>query len=255
MGNKLLLLIFCFFIHHAYADKLNSDSWNDMRDIYLSGDSFVLDNNIKVIMQDLVEEPHEVSMVVKLPEYLYHMQELVVLIENNPIQEALRLYPYRYIERVGMNVRLENNSPVRVAVLKDNTWHIGSKMVYVSSPGGCSLPSCDPSKENCSNSEIGKSFLKSYKRTNNAQRIKYKISHPMDTGFVIDNLGQSIPEYYIKNISFADEKGMIANVETSAALSTDPVFLLDLQTSTSNITVNAVDSKGIEYGQQPTVSW
>ena len=97
--------------------------------------------DIRVIMQDHVEEPHEVPLIVKLPKRLHNFDRFILIIENNPIQQVIQLNPFKSIEALGMNVRMEDDSPVRAAILgKDGIWNIGSKMVFVASPGGCSSP-------------------------------------------------------------------------------------------------------------------
>ncbi|HIA21978.1 MAG TPA: hypothetical protein EYN80_06030 [Alphaproteobacteria bacterium] len=229
-------------------DPTLSENWSQVRDDYLITGKVVFDDNVKVIMQDFVEEPHEVSLVVKIPDYLQSIQEFVLLIENNPIQAAARIYPHRPIETVGMNVRLEDDSPVRAA-LKDKfgTWHVGSKMVFVKNPGGCSLPSCDPEIQKCVTGEIGKILISQFNREGGAWRVKTKITHPMDTGFVIDDNGEVVPSYYIDRIDFSDENGSIAEIETYAALSTNPVIMLDLPTRGQHVRINVRDIKGLQF--------
>ena len=229
-------------------DPTLSENWSQVRDDYSITGKVVFDENVKVIMQDFVEEPHEVSLVVKIPDYLRSIQEFVLLIENNPIQEAARIYPHRPIEAVGMNVRLEDDSPVRAA-LKDEsgTWHVGSKMVFVRNPGGCSLPSCDPEIQKCETGEIGKILISQFNREGGAWRVKTKITHPMDTGFVTNANGEVVPSYYIDRIDFSDENGSIAEIETYAALSTNPIIMLDLPTRGQHVRINVRDIKGLQF--------
>ena len=229
-------------------DPTLSENWAQVRDDHLIGGKIIFDDDIKVIMQDFVEEAHEVSLVVKIPAYLQNMQEFVLLIENNPIQEAARIYAHRPIQSVGMNVRLEDDSPVR-ALVKDQlgTWHVGSKMVFVKSPGGCSLPSCDPETQTCETGLLGEIFISQFNREAGAWRIKTKITHPMDTGFVTGSDGEIVPSYFIDRINFSDENGTIAEIETYAALSTNPVIMLDLPTRGQNIQISARDNRGLEF--------
>ena len=229
-------------------DPTLSENWSQVRDDYGITGEVVFDDDIKVIMQDFVEEPHEVSLVVKIPENLQRMQEFVLLIENNPIQKAYHMYPHRLIEAVGMNIRLEDDSPVRAA-LKDETgkWHVGSKMVFVKNPGGCSLPSCDPEIQKCETGEIGKILISQFNREGGAWRVKTKITHPMDTGFVTNANGEVVPSYYIDRIEFSDENGSIAEIETYAALSTNPIIMLDLPTRGQHVRINVRDIKGLQF--------
>ena len=230
-------------------DPQNSDMW-DYLQISLLGEnskvSFVED--VKVIMQDHVEEPHEVPLIVKLPNRLHNFQKLILIIENNPIQQVIALTPFKPIEALGMNVRLEDDSPVRAAILDNyGVWNIGSKMVFVSSPGGCSSPSCDPTVEVCEQGVVGKIAVKQYVREGDAERIKLKITHPMETGFVTNLDGDLIPEYYVNRIHVDDINGPIADIATYAALSSDPVILLDLPEKGQSIRVHVKDSQGLEF--------
>ena len=126
---------------------------------------FLNNSNIKIIIQDEVEESHEVSMVVKIPKTLKDTNKIFILVDNNPIQLVTKIFPQN-LKSVGFNIRMEQDSFVRAAILdKKNIWNISSKKVIVKSPGGCSLPACDPTKEVCEPSEIGKIVMNKYKRS------------------------------------------------------------------------------------------
>ena len=117
--------------------------------------SYIHNNYIKLISLNIVEEAHEVPVVIKLPKELSNAKQVAVLIDNNPIQLAAKIFPHRNIKSLGLNIRLEQNSLVRAAVLDENNiWHINSKKIIVNSPGGCSLPSCNPEIEICEIKEI-----------------------------------------------------------------------------------------------------
>ena len=227
----------------------NSDIWSELQDNLLGKDINVLFvDDIKLIMQDYIEEAHKVPLIVTLPKRLHNFKNFILIIENNPIQQAMSIKPYRSIEALGMNIRLEDDSPVRAAVLGDNgIWYIGSKMAFVASAGGCSTPACDPSVEVCETGTIGKIAIKQYEREAGAERIKLKITHPMETGFVTDLQGEIIPEYFVKNIHVDDNEGPIADITTFAALSSDPIILLDLPKKGQSVRIHVKDSLGLEF--------
>ena len=227
----------------------NSDIWSELQDNLLGKDINVLFvDDIKLIMQDYIEEAHKVPLIVTLPKRLHNFKNFILIIENNPIQQAMSIKPYRSIEALGMNIRLEDDSPVRAAVLGDNgVWYIGSKMAFVASAGGCSTPACDPSVEVCETGTIGKIAIKQYEREAGAERIKLKITHPMETGFVTDLQGEIIPEYFVKNIHVDDNEGPIADITTFAALSSDPIILLDLPKKGQSVRIHVKDSLGLEF--------
>ena len=234
----------------VFLDPSNSLIWPELSaNILGKKEKVIFDEDIKVIVQDIVEESHEVPLVIKIPTQLQDLKEFILIVENNPIQQVIKMTPYRKIETIGMNIRLESDSPIRAAIKdKKDIWHIGSKMVYVSSPGGCSLPACDPTIDKCEKSTIGKISVRQFSREAGAWRIKMKIFHPMDTGFVVLEDSTLIPSYYLNFIKLLDEKGVIADFETYAALSSDPVIMLDLPEEGLNLKINATDTKGILYG-------
>ena len=166
-----MFLLSCFiFIKEAVSDVLD--------DYEITG-NVIVDGNIRLMMQDKVENAHEVSLVVNLPHYLHDMKEFVLIVDNNPIQQVMRIEPHRRIEKVGTNIRMERTSPVRVAVLdSSNVWRVVSKKVFVLTPGGCSAPS---GGEVLNMDDIGRMLVNLYERRVGAMRIKTKVLHPMDT--------------------------------------------------------------------------
>ena len=236
-GTIILVFMFllsCFiFIKEAVSDVLD--------DYEITG-NVIVDGNIRLMMQDKVENAHEVSLVVNLPHYLHDMKEFVLIVDNNPIQQVMRIEPHRRIEKIGTNIRMETTSPVRVAVLdSSNVWRVVTKKVFVTTPGGCSAPS---GSEALNMNDIGRMLVNLYERRVGAMRIKTKVLHPMDTGLVLDNDGNVIPEYYIDRMEFSDDGGLIAVIETYAALSANPMVMLDLPEKGQNVRINMRDSRG-----------
>ena len=60
----------------------------------------------------------------------------------------------------------------------------------------------------------------------------------------LDNDGNVIPEYYIDRMEFSDDSGLIAIIETFAALSANPMVMLDLPEKGQNVRINMSDSSG-----------
>ncbi len=229
---------------HAHAgstDPLNSALWPDLAAEYLGGD-VVFDNSLRLMMPDTVENAHEVPVMVKFSADLGQVTEFVVIAENNPIQVAARMFPRRPIDAIGLNIRLEQTTPVRVAARDEaGVWHVDSMMVNVLSPGGCSTPGAGGQLAN-----IGAVAMKEFDRVGGS-RLKVKINHPMDTGFAATEAGEPIPAYYIEWLTIADEAGPIMDLETWAAMSADPVVIMDMPGRRQNVRVTARDTKGLEF--------
>ena len=161
------LILYIFNLSLLYSDEPYSDDFLAVKEEYLGKNQQFLNNsNIKIIIQDEVEESHEVSMVVKIPKTLKDTNKIYILVDNNPIQLVTKIFPQKPLKSVGFNIRMEQDSFVRAAILdQKNIWNISSKKVIVKSPGGCSLPACDPTKEVCEPRKLGKIVMHKYKRS------------------------------------------------------------------------------------------
>ena len=61
----------------------------ELEDYEIVGD-VVFDGNIRLMMQDEVENAHEVPLVVTLPRYLHDMKDYVLIVDNNSASYAYR---------------------------------------------------------------------------------------------------------------------------------------------------------------------
>ena len=247
LKSLFTILIFLNFNLTKSEEFLHNEAFNSLINEYLGENAnFSLNNKIKIIMLDEVEEAHEVSMIVKIPENLYNSKKITFLVDNNPIQLVAEVFPNQPVASLGMNIRMEQDSYVRAAILDQNDhWNIASKKVVVKSPGGCSLPVCNPEKEICEERELGKIFMQTYKRKSGAHRLKFMINHPMDTGLVLSPTdGKLIPEYYMNNIHFKNNEKTIAVAQTYGAMSANPTIVIDFKKTIEDIAVEATDTKG-----------
>ncbi len=221
-------------------DPLRSPVWADMVESELAGGPVVYDDKVRLVMPDWVEEAHNVPVVVRTRGEMF--SEIAVFAENNPIQAAVRIYPHRPLHAVGMNIRLEQSTPVRVAARDDSgVWHVAHTFVTVNSPGGCSTVPEDMV------ASIGDIALKQFDRAGGASRLKVQITHPMHTGFATDDAGDIIAAYHIERVALEDENGRLADLETWAALSHDPVFHFDLPGKPQSVHVAARDTGGLAF--------
>ncbi len=244
VATALLTMLLVHDVRAAESDEnLETAAWAALQSEVLGGGPVVYDKAVKVRMPRVVWEPHSVPVTINLSEMPGKVSKVVLFAENNPIQTAAQIMPRRPIEAVGLNIRLEQTTPVRVAALADDgVWHVTNVDVVVMFPGGCSKPQIDVAED-----DVGLIAMKRFDQENGGQRLKLKINHPMDTGFATDEDGLLVPAYYLKTVTVADQAGPVADLITSAALASDPSFVFDLADIQQSVRVTARDSRGLAF--------
>ncbi len=226
-------------------DPLESAIWSDVRAAHLPGGDVVFDDLVTLVMPTEIENSTDVPLAVRLSPELTGIAEIVVIAENNPIQTVARMMPYRRIASIGLKIRLEMSTPVRAAVLTDDgVWHVGSEWAEVLTPGGCSAPIVF--SEAGEGARLGEIAMRTYDR-DEADRLKFRIIHPMETGFAFTGDGEQIPAYYIEWIEISDAGGKVVDVFTQAAMAPDPIITLDVPELRQSLRINARDSEGLEF--------
>jgi sulfur-oxidizing protein SoxY len=235
-------------------DPLSSLAWEDLRAEFLGDAPVVYDYMVRLIMPKTVEDAFSVPLVIKISDLIDPVVEIVVIAENNPIQAAVQIFPHHPMRAVGMNIRLEQSTPVRAAALDSNgVWHVASVRVKVNNPGGCSAPAAIVAGGDAN--PLGEIAMKRFKRADRQSRLKIGITHPMDTGFAPDAEGEIVPAYYVDTVTIADEAGPIAELVTWAALASNPSFFFDLPESQQSVRVTASDTRGLAFeGLDPAPS-
>ena len=88
------LILFIFNLSLLYSNEAYDDDFLVIKKEYLGQNKQFLNNSkIRIIIQDEVEESHEVSMVVKIPKTLKNAKKIVILVDNNPIQLVTKIFP------------------------------------------------------------------------------------------------------------------------------------------------------------------
>merc|ERR1711988_1899948 len=120
--NFFILLVLFFSVSSiSFGDNvLEEKSFINLKNLYLDESNFVQNDNIKLVSLNIVDEAHEVPVVVKLPSNLKKAKQIVVLVDENPIQLASKVYLHDNVKSIGLNIRLEQDSLIRAAVLDQN---------------------------------------------------------------------------------------------------------------------------------------
>jgi sulfur-oxidizing protein SoxY len=228
------------------ADPLDSPVWESIRDDFLPGGEIIFDDRVDLVMPTDIENSTDVPLAIRIDPDVGDVVEIVVIAENNPIQTVARLMPHRPLRSIGLKIRLETSTPVRVAVLTDdNVWHVGSEWANVLTPGGCSAPIVF--SEAGEGSRLGEIAMKTFEREDGGNRLKFRIVHPMETGFAFTPEGEEIPAYYVERIEISDEAGKVVDVITHAAMAPDPIITLDVPELRQSLRISARDSEGLEF--------
>ncbi len=230
----------------AVVDPLASPAWEDVQDEFFGRDALVFDDTVALTMPTEVENGFDVPLAVHLSPALGDVREVVVIAENNPIRHVARLIPHRPVKSVGLKIRLETSGAVRAAALTgDGVWHVGSTWVSVLTPGGCSAPPPLDGAE--ASNRVGEIAVRTFDREDGGSRLKFRIIHPMDTGFAMTAAGEAIPAYFVETIEVSDDRGVVLELLTQAAMAPDPIFTVDLPELRQSIRIEARDSEGFEF--------
>lgn len=228
------------------VDPLATPAWDDVQDEFFGADPLVFDDTVALSMPAEVENGFDVPLAVHLSPALGQVRELIVIAENNPIRHVARVIPHRLLKSVGLKIRLETSSAVRAAALTDDgIWHVASTWVSVLTPGGCSAP--PPLDAAALSSRVGEIAVRTFDREDGASRLKFRIIHPMDTGFAMTPAGDTIPAWFVETIEVTDEHGVVLELITRAAMAPDPIFTVDLPDLRPSLRIDARDSEGLRF--------
>ncbi len=230
-------------VAESRSDPLNSEMWRGILEMEFEGADVVYDESIYLVVPDQVEEAFSVPVVMNFADTPYEVAEIALFAENNPFPTVARIYPQRPFKAVGFDIRLEESTPVRAAIMDaDGLWHIVHKQVQVMTPGGCSAP--DGAGGGAGRGEIA---MRQFVRADGDSRLKVKIGHPMHTGLVLDAAGDVIPAQYIERLSVSDEFGGLASMVLWASVAADPVFMFDIPETQQSVRISAEDTDGMSF--------
>ena len=110
------LLCACAFSGaHAAGDPLASETWADIVELEFDGAPVVHDDSFYLVLPERVEEAFSVPVTIGFADTPYEIAEIAVFAENNPFPEVARVTPHRPLGGIGLNIRLEQSTPVRAA--------------------------------------------------------------------------------------------------------------------------------------------
>jgi sulfur-oxidizing protein SoxY len=221
------------------GDPYKSHPWPDMRREFLGRAArVVFDARVQVQGPSFAEDPMNVPISVRVDPALGKVEEIVVLVDRNPIRKVLSYEPVLALPAVAFRFKLEQASPVRAAVRLaaagasggasgggTGRWVVGGAWVD-SAGGGCTVSGAtrkDGSWAKTLGDVSGKLFTPAPGQAAYAARLRVKVMHPMDTGLVA-----GIPAFYLNRLSLRDgDDRELARLQGFEPLSENPVFSFD----------------------------
>lgn len=225
------------------GDPYRSHPWLDMRREFLGNGRTVFDERVRVQGPAFAEDPMNVPISVRVDPALGRIEEIVVLVDRNPIRKVLSYYPQQALPALAFRFKLEQASPVRAAArTADGVWHVGGTWVD-SSGGGCTVPGATRKDGSWSQTlgEVSGRLFSSAPGEGAGARLRLKVMHPMDTGLV-----GGIPAFYVSRLSVRDaDDRELARLQTFEPVSENPVFSFDFASPPrGGVRVVGVDNNG-----------
>jgi sulfur-oxidizing protein SoxY len=214
------------------GDPYGSFQWPDLKREFLGAGRVVFDDRVKVQGPTFAEDPMNVPITVSA-DGLADVEVITVIVDRNPIRKVLEYFPLDSLPRVSFRFKLEQASPVRVAVkTRDGVWHVGGVFID-SAGGGCTAAGATLRDANWTKSlgdVSAKVFAQSVPAGSNTgsklvtgTRLRLRVMHPMDTGLV-----GGIPAFYVNKLSLQEASGReLMRLNAFEPISENPVFSFD----------------------------
>jgi len=227
------------------TDPLASVQWPALQKDYFGSAAVSFDARVKVSGPRFADDALNVPIAIDATELAAdgtRIVRMVVIVERNPIRKVLEFEPRGVLPRLTFRFKLEQASPVRVAVLDQHgAWHVGSVHIDASG-GGCTVSGA--SRADGSWSTTLNNVQTRYFRDivgGNSARLRLRIMHPMDTGLVA-----GIPAFYIEKVTLATDSGQaLFQLALYEPISENPTFSFDFGTKpTTMLRLTGTDNNG-----------
>lgn len=217
------------------ADPLGSVMWTTVRDVVFPGATMVFDDHVQVFSPPVVEDTMNVPVSV-LVNGLPDVEEIVLLVDHNPIFKALAFFPVQAAPAFETVIKVQEATPIRAAArTSDGVWHVGGLRVDAAG-GGCTVASVAASGGDWD--RLNEVSGTAWRRPDGGQRLRFQVVHPMDTGLV-----DGIPPFFIERLSVATPEGQeLARLELFEPVSENPVFTIDLRGHAGPVVIGGADT-------------
>lgn len=235
------------------GDPYRSHQWEGIRKEFFGSAPLRFDDRVQVRGPAFAEDPMNVAVSVSVAPSVGEVEQIVVIVDRNPIRKVLEYFPVRATPAVGFRFKLEQASPVRAAVkLRDGAWLVGGTWVD-SSGGGCTVSGAtrkDGSWAQTLGQVSARVFTSDATTASLApgatpifsgQRLRLRVMHPMDTGLV-----GGVPAFYLARLAVRDAQDReLLRLNTFEPVSENPVFSFDFdRREPGALRVVGVDNNG-----------
>ena len=209
-------------------DPYASLPWESMRREHLGDGPLRFDAGVRVQAPPFAEDPRNVPLRFSLPGAggaAHGVDHVVVLVDRNPIRRVLGFEPVAVLPSLGFSFRLEQASPVRVAVRgRDGAWRVGGAWVE-SAGGGCTVSGATRADGSWPRTlgQVGARLFPVSPDPAAAARLRLRVMHPMDTGLV-----DGIPAFHLQRLELQDAGRVLMRLSIGEPVSENPVFTIDL---------------------------
>lgn len=225
------------------GDPFGSIQWPDLKKEFFGNARTTFDERVLVKGPGFAEDPMNVPVSFSAPG-LEGVEAVVVIVDRNPIRKVLEFFPGQAAPSLGFRFKLEQASPVRVAMrTKDGVWHLGGTLVD-SAGGGCTVPGGSRA-DNTWSQTLGQVSARQFPGSpalgQSGTRLRLRVMHPMDTG-----LANGIPAFYLNRLALRDAQGReLLRMNTFEPVSENPVFSFDFtERLAPGVRVVASDNNG-----------
>ncbi|MGH1429849.1 MAG: quinoprotein dehydrogenase-associated SoxYZ-like carrier [Neptuniibacter sp.] len=220
-------------------DPFKSGMWDYVKNRYIGNAPYQFNSSILVSGPEFAEDSSQVPISIDATKFNGGaIKKIQVFVDLNPISHVLTFEPGEEIQpKFSTKIKLQQSSPIRVAVLDNHgTWHVGGTFVRTSG-GGCTTPPENDTSLSISSLLQTKSRLIS---NDQSTKIKLKTYHPMETG-----LRMGTHKFHVSRLQLIDQQGtVVAHMKTTSAVSQDPTFSFTAVTSDKQYQVKIIDSRG-----------
>lgn len=247
---KRLLILYCAICSGilpslVLAQVHDSVMWDYTRKMFLGDALYQFDDRIRVSLPEFAEDSMQVPVSVDASAIDEPIVKMITWADYNPIQHIFTYHPESgMLPQVSITFKVQQSTPVRAAVLTESgQWLVGSG--YVSAAGGgCTLPSESRMNDDWQSS-LGQIRAGRFSRHDQpgADRYKFRIMHPMDSGLVAN-----IPSFYLEQVELRNANGDLqVRLELSPAVSENPSISFDRLSSDQHYQLWVRDNDGNEF--------